>query len=238
MLIVHMLLKLFLSVSKERKELFFLDHPLNRESIPESRQTLIFPLKLCSYKRLFASIKANNTPIIIMASDNRGHLALFDQSWWAIRRENSQNQPANGGSRIQGRRMWWLWTKAPGIRHAADISGTQTRIKFQFALLFLSSSLYQQLGSSKREIKGGRWTVILRQGFVWNGTNTKPEGWFWSVAEADGQASCSGYMPPGQKASTAQQQWGKLQCTGVYSCTTHMKHVNNNSRSSKYNQIL
>lgn len=212
----------FLSVSKERRAFFSLDRPLNRESFPESQQTLISRLKLFSYKRLFASINANNTPIMIMASDNRGHLAVFDPSWWAIRRENSQNQPANGGSCIHGRRMWWLWTKAPGIRHAADISGTQTRINFQFALLFLSSSLYKQLGSSKREIKGGRWTVILRQGFVWNGTNTKTEGWFWSVAEADGQASCSGCTPPGQKASTAQQQWGKLQYTDVYSCTTHM----------------
>lgn len=65
-----------------------------------------------------------------------------------------------------------------GITGAADISGTQTRINFQFALLFLSSGLSQQLGSSKRQIKAGRWALIFQRGFVWNGSNTKPEAAF------------------------------------------------------------
>lgn len=115
-------------------------------------------------------------------SDNREHLALSDHRWWAIRRENSQNQPTNGLEMHLRTENVMTVDKSSrgeaGITRAADISGTQTRINFQFALLFLGSRLSKQLGSSKREMKAGRWTLILRRGLVWSGRNTKPRAAF------------------------------------------------------------
>lgn len=87
-----------------------------------------------------------------------------------------------------------------GITGAADISGTQTRINFQFALLFLSSGLSQQLGSSKRQIKAGRWTLILQRGFVWDGSNTKPEAAFDVAPRPTVRPAALEARLPGQRA--------------------------------------
>lgn len=112
-----------------------------------------------------------------------------------------------------------------GITRAADISGTHTRIIFQFALLFLGSGLSQQAWPFKAAVESGEMDAHSSARLCLKWQQHKTRGCFWWAAEADGQASCPGHTPAGPagllKGPPYDSREEKAQHTH-----THLQHVN------------
>lgn len=124
-------------------------------------------------------------------------------------------------------RMWWWWSLRQKLQRnsrnytgtwlfPADISGAQTRINIQFAPLFLGSRLFQQLGTSKGQIKGGNGWSFFRGNWLsealFKMAGIQKEGLFWCAVECEGLASCVAprliFCPPvSELHNTAAMPW-------------------------------